>query len=139
MFKTLVGSVGLLALLMAGLYSVSAQDKAPPGPPALRPRETLEPPTAPVPEMILSKPPSQSVDEMLQRLAEIKEQRRQLERQEEQLVDQLRTKMKQHTDRLKALGYDLVPQPAGPPPQPADDPPQPANTPLPIPVPDRPG
>jgi hypothetical protein len=51
---------------------------------------------------------------MLQRLAQIKEQPRQLEQQEQQLVDQLRTTLKQHTDRLKAVGYDLVPQPAEP-------------------------
>jgi hypothetical protein len=64
---------------------------------------------------------------------------------EKDLVDQLRTTMKQHTDKLKALGYDLVPQLAAPlqppvniPPQPAEVRPQPADTPFVVPPPASP-
>jgi hypothetical protein len=77
-----------------------------------------------------------SVEAMLQRLAQIKEQRRQLDQQEKELVDLLRTTIQQQTDRLKALGYDLVPQqPVGPVPQPAGPltvPPPPGTAPLPV-------
>jgi len=148
MFRKLVGSISLLALFMVGLYTVSAQDKdtAPPIPrvsaklPDDRIRVAGKLPDDPVPTFVAPRPPTapgQSVDEMLQRLAQIKEQRRQLERQERELVDQLRTAMKQHTDRLKALGYDLVPQPAASLPHPADVPPPqpPVGTPPLVPIP----
>ncbi|HTK76268.1 MAG TPA: hypothetical protein VL371_13475 [Gemmataceae bacterium] len=144
MFRTLVGPVSLLALLMAGLYTVSAQDNA--YKPAPIPRETAEPPgAAPSPLVVPPGPspvPAPSVEQMLQRLAQIKEQRRQLEQQEKELVDQLRTAIKQQTDKLKALGYELVPQPDGrlqPPADPIPQPAAPANPAIPPPVAPTPG
>jgi len=72
MFRTLVGPVSLLALLMAGLYTVSAQDNA--YKPAPIPRETAEPPgAAPSPLVVPPGPspvPAPSVEQMLQRLAQ---------------------------------------------------------------------
>jgi hypothetical protein len=69
----------------------------------------------------------------------IKEQRRQLEQQEKELVDQLRATIKLHTDKLKALGYDLAPEPVKPPPQPTEvGPPPPGVPPFLIPPPPAP-
>jgi hypothetical protein len=145
MFRKTVGSVSLLALLMAGLYTVSAQDKQDKAAPVLR--VTQEPPAAPGSPFVVPPPqpspvPAPSVEQMLQRLAQIKEQRRQLEQQEKELVDQLRNTIKQHTDKLKVLGYDLVaepgPEPVKPPPQPTEVGPQPAVPPFLVPPPPAP-
>jgi hypothetical protein len=122
MVRKFVVGVGLVALFSAGLYTVSAQNPPAPASDIAFPVQSpvLPPPVAgfpvpqPTPPPPLSQP--QTVEELLEHLARIKDQQKQLAQHEKQIVEALRKAMKDQKAKFKALGYDLEPQPAAAPP-----------------------
>lgn len=71
-------------------------------------------------------PAAVSIDQLIDRLAELRSKRTDLDKQEQGVVELLREKLREQLDRLRKLGVDvgLTPSPQ-PPPTPPPQPPQP--------------